>query len=249
MEGSTGMSGSLTAELRTIVELQRVDLKLAELRKACSALPKELEAGRAGLEAARAAGERVEADLEALQKEGRARERRIEEVREGQRKSKARLMKVKTNEEYTALLKEIEYADQQIDQLEEKVLGNMERVEAQQVELKALQERLKVEEEGFGKEKGLKEAELQRVGALLGEEEARRSELTGRLSQDLLASYDRIRANKGGLAVANVSGGVCQGCNQRIPPQTYINIKKNEVLYFCQGCSRILFRADEGLEA
>lgn len=116
------MSGSLTAELQTIIELQRVDLKLAELRKASSAIPRELEAGLAGLEAARAAVERVEADLEALQKEGRVRERRIEEVREGQRKSKARLMEVKTNEEYTALLKEIEYAVQQIDQLEEEEL-------------------------------------------------------------------------------------------------------------------------------
>lgn len=249
MEGSTGMSGSLTAELRTIIELQRVDLKLAELQKSSSAIPRELETGRAGLEAARAAVERVEADLEALQKEDRARERRIEEVREGQQKSKARLMEVKTNEEYTALLKEIEYADQQIGQLEEEVLGSMERVEAQQVELKSLQERLKVEEEGYGKEKGLKEAELQRVGALLGEEEALRSELTGRISRGLLASYNRIRANKGGLAVASVAGGVCQGCNQRIPRQTHIDIRKNEVLFFCQGCSRILFHADDGLEA
>ncbi|MFB3072341.1 MAG: zinc ribbon domain-containing protein [bacterium] len=65
----------------------------------------------------------------------------------------------------------------------------------------------------------------------------------------LLASYDRIRANKGGLAVASVAGGVCQGCNQRIPRQTHIDIRKNEVLFFCQGCSRILFHADDGLEA
>jgi predicted nucleic acid-binding Zn-ribbon protein len=45
-----------------------------------------------------------------------------------------------------------------------------------------------------------------------------------------------------------VLDGVCQGCNQRIPLQTYINIKNDEIIYFCQGCSRILFHADKGHE-
>lgn len=242
------MRGSVTAEMRTIVELQQTDLKLTDLRRAQAAIPRQVAAIRAGLESVQAAVGQVQADLEEHQKEGRARERQIDEVREGQLKSKGRLMAVRTNEEYTALLKEIEYADEQISRLEEEVLGLMERVEVQQVELKGLQERVKVEEERFAKEKGTKKEELERVEALLREEEAWRSELTSRLSEDLLASYDRILANKDGVAAVQVLDGVCQGCNQRIPLQTYINIKNDELLYFCQGCSRILFHADEGLE-
>lgn len=233
-------------ELRTLVQLQRIDLKLAELLKAKDALPKEIEAGRAGLKATQESIEQDKTSIEALQKDSRAKERRIDEVREGQRKSKGRLMEVKTNEEYSALLKEIEYADQQIDQLEEEMLGLMERVEAAQVDLKALQDKLKVEEERFNKEKGVKEEELLRVGALLEDEEALRKEFVGQLPSDLLSNYERIRTSKNGLAVAEVVDAVCQGCNQRIPPQTYIDIKTDAIIYFCQGCSRILFRSDEG---
>jgi predicted nucleic acid-binding Zn-ribbon protein len=245
---SVQVKGSVTAELRTIIELQRTDMKLAELRAAQAAIPRQLAAGRGKLEAAQEAVERTQAELEELQKEGRTRERQIDEAREGQLKSRGRLMEVKTNEEYTALLKEIEYADGQVNQLEEEVLGLMEGVEARHVELKGLLERVKAEQEQFAKEKGTKEEELRRVEAVLQEQEARRAELTGRLAEDLLASYDRIRGNKDGVAAVEVLDGVCQGCNQRIPLQTYINIKNDEIIYFCQGCSRILFHADKGHE-
>jgi predicted nucleic acid-binding Zn-ribbon protein len=228
-----------------LVQLQRVDLKAAELRRAKASIPEEIETGRRGLEAAQAAIEQTRADLEELLKGGRAKERSIEEVREGQIKKKGRLMEVKTNEEYSALLKEIEYADQQVDVLEEELLGLMEKVDSAQAELQSLQERLKVEEERFGKEKGLKEEELQRVVALLDEEEARREEFSRQLPDELLANYERIRSSKNGLAVVQVVDAVCQGCNQRIPTQTYINIKNDEIIYYCQGCSRILFCSDE----
>lgn len=232
-------------EILTLIELQRTDLKVAELRGAKASIPAEIEASRSGLEAAQAAIGRTESDLEGLLKEGRARERRIEEVREGQKKKKGRLMEVKTNEEYSALLKEIEYADRQVDELEEELLGLMERAEACQVELQGLRERFKAEEERFGQEKRVKEEELQRVVSLLEQEEARREDFTRRLPSELLANYERIRSSKNGLAVVRVVDSVCQGCNQRIPTQTYLDIRRDEIIYHCQGCSRILFTSDE----
>jgi hypothetical protein len=221
---------------------------LAELRRTEESIPREIEKKRLGLEAARAELERMEAEIEALNKESRAKERRIEEVREGQRKSKGRLMEVKTNEEYSALLKEIEFADQQISLLEDEVLVILEKAEEAQAELAELREKFEADKERFEQEKSLKLGELERVRERLKEEEARRAELAGRLPGELMTAYERIRRNKGGLAVVAVREGVCQGCNQRIPPQTYIDIKRDEILYFCQGCSRILYHPDEGSE-
>lgn len=237
--------GPLKPELITLVHLQRTDLKLAELLKAKATIPKEIEADRAGLEAAQQSIDKARAEIESLLKEGRAKERRVDEVREGQKKSKGRLMEAKTNEEYTALLKEIDYADQQIDQLEEEMIGQMERVEGAQAGLKEAEERMKVEEERFNRERGVKEEELQRVGALIGDQEARRKEFIEQVPAELLSNYERIRSGRDGLAVVQVVDAVCQGCNQRIPPQTNINIKAGELIYYCQGCGRILFTGDE----
>jgi predicted nucleic acid-binding Zn-ribbon protein len=47
--------------------------------------------------------------------------------------------------------------------------------------------------------------------------------------------------SSGGIAVTEVKGEVCQGCNMNIPPQLYVEIKSNEEIIQCPQCHRILY--------
>jgi predicted nucleic acid-binding Zn-ribbon protein len=44
-----------------------------------------------------------------------------------------------------------------------------------------------------------------------------------------------------GLAVIEVKDEICQGCNMNIPPQLFVELKKNEEIYNCPHCRRIIF--------
>ena len=44
-----------------------------------------------------------------------------------------------------------------------------------------------------------------------------------------------------GHAVSEVREEICQGCNMNIPPQLFVEIKKNEDIYHCPQCRRILY--------
>jgi predicted nucleic acid-binding Zn-ribbon protein len=64
------------------------------------------------------------------------------------------------------------------------------------------------------------------------------------LQADLLSRYRRIADARRGIALAEATGELCGACHVRIRPQVYANLFKNEDLYYCDSCSRILFLRD-----
>jgi uncharacterized protein len=57
---------------------------------------------------------------------------------------------------------------------------------------------------------------------------------------DDMTTYDRLRARKGGRAVAAIKGGICQGCHMP-PPLTHMQqARAGPELVFCNNCGRIM---------
>ncbi len=46
---------------------------------------------------------------------------------------------------------------------------------------------------------------------------------------------------KAGIAIAEARAESCSGCYMSIPPQVYVNVKKNESIITCPNCNRILY--------
>lgn len=71
-----------------------------------------------------------------------------------------------------------------------------------------------------------------------------RADAAAALSPDLLASYETLRSQLGGVAVARLVGGVCDGCHLQIPAVDLDRIRHTpeDTMVHCPECQRILVR-------
>ena len=89
-----------------------------------------------------------------------------------------------------------------------------------------------------------RQAELKdQIGVLAAEQEdlaKRRGTLVETLEPVALQQYERIRMTKGGLAVAKVERGLCQGCRMSLPTQQQQQVRSGRQTVLCSSCGRIL---------
>jgi predicted nucleic acid-binding Zn-ribbon protein len=76
-------------------------------------------------------------------------------------------------------------------------------------------------------------------GRLEGLREQREALIAG-IDPDDLATYQRLRRQKGGRAVAAVKDGVCEGCRMNPPSSQVQRAGTGSELVFCNNCGRIL---------
>lgn len=82
----------------------------------------------------------------------------------------------------------------------------------------------------------LKELKSERAGF-----EGQRSKLTEVLDPTSLQQYEILRKSKGGLAVAKVERGLCQGCRMSLPTHQQQRVRGGHQVVLCSSCGRMLF--------
>lgn len=228
-------------ELERLVDLQRLDSEIAEIETAAAAIPRQIQVMEEGLQKARAALEAATAETDGMQKLRRQKERELDEANGELRKRQGRLYEIKTNQEYSAVLKEIEGLKQKISNLEEEILVLLDRIDAAAKAQVLEKERAGSKEAEFLREKQQKEGELRdlmgRLASLRGAREGR----SKRVEASLLQQYLRLLKSRAGLAVAPASGGSCEGCHVALTPQLYNEVRRNEDVLTCERCGRILY--------
>jgi predicted nucleic acid-binding Zn-ribbon protein len=239
----------LEEQIKRLLEIQQVDLRLAEIHKLRHQLPQEMEKLEAQLKAERDKLEQARAGLESLKLRRRQLERDLEAGGERVRKTQARLFEVKTNKEYQALLKEIETAKEANGVLEEQILLLMEQMEEGAKKLKELEEQTALAERTIsGRQK-----EIQDRMASLDSEESKAQQARQRAAEQTdpacMGTYERVARSHGGIGVARVDGGTCQGCFVSIPPQLYNEILKGGSLIQCPFCQRFLYHLENSGKA
>jgi predicted nucleic acid-binding Zn-ribbon protein len=61
------------------------------------------------------------------------------------------------------------------------------------------------------------------------------------LDTDLLATYEQLRQQKRGLAIASVSDGACAACGTTLTPAQMQSARSTAKAYHCPTCGRILY--------
>jgi hypothetical protein len=145
------------------------------------------------------------------------------------------------------LQSELVSLDRRIAELEDTELEVMEQLEAAQGEF---DRSTASQEELAGRIAALTSERDKGIGAIdgeLAEIVSRRATVIGDLPSDLLALYDRIREQKGGVGAALLRARRCEGCSLEVNPSELAAIAKaasNEVVR-CEDCGRILVRTGE----
>jgi predicted nucleic acid-binding Zn-ribbon protein len=234
----------MNAELKQLIRLQAIDLSIQEIRartqqfpSISKALDAKLKSAQAGLEAAREKVKTNQSQRKKLEGDVSGTETKISKYRD-------QMMSVKTNEEYKAIQKEIEHAQQAIRKLEDEILNLMLEAETVQNEVRTAELRLKQDQQGVDQErKELEKVHQQDVSALESYEKERK-EIENAVSSDILPRYERVRKHRGGIAVAAARNYICEVCKVRIRPQVYQEIMKNDQLIACDACQRILYNPE-----
>jgi predicted nucleic acid-binding Zn-ribbon protein len=237
----------LEEKLSKLYALQKVDSSLDELEEMKGDLPAEV----ADLEAQMNEQENHVQELEATIKQAVVDRDKADletvSLREKIEKYKTQQYQVKSNRQYDALSREIDAAQEMISQHER----NVETLEGKMTVAREDLEKAKAQIEGISKELNEKRQELEEVSKSNEDEELRlkhnREKLVVRIDRSDLAVYERIRKAKGGLAVVPVKRNACGGCYNAVPPQKVLELRKNNRIYTCEHCGRILV-SDEIVE-
>jgi predicted nucleic acid-binding Zn-ribbon protein len=213
--------------------LKRTESDLAEVPRLRKEVEDRLGRDRSRLDAARAA-------LAACQKARKEHETAVADLKAKLSKYKGQLMEVKTNREYTAVLHEIEGVEREIKSRDDLTFAEMEKEEGLAQEVRREERDWKAVEADAGKEIAALDA---RAAALASEVERLRKErdaVAASVPGEALDRYTRV-ARQRGTAAAQAQDGVCQACHVRMRLQIWVEVKKNEQIFQCESCSRILF--------
>jgi predicted nucleic acid-binding Zn-ribbon protein len=228
-------------ELRNLVTLQKRNLEITALEARLKTIPEEIEALQQEVATERANLKAAEDSLSECQKSQRSLESELKSIEDKIEKYKEQLMQVKSNDEYSAMQKQIQSAKEEVSTHEDMILARLDEIDRLQEEVKAQGKEL---EEGLAKVGKLKaelDSEATRLRSELEVRYGERREIESALPKALLEQYEKISTSRGGIAVAEAKDEHCQECNVRLRPQVYNEIRIGDQIITCDSCSRILY--------
>ena len=231
----------MNQNLSPLIELQKLDLRIAEIKEQRRKIPERLQAVDAPLREARQLHQQTSASVEILIKERRSHEQDLEAHEAHTEKMKSRLSELKSNKEYQAHLFEIEVANKKKGDIEEKVLLCMEKIEQLQRTAKEAQEKLNIVEKAYTQEKQALDKLEHTLATELADLEAQRQARSAHVEKGLLSRYNSIKAARKEHALAEIKEGNCSGCRLQLPPQLISEVKRAEDLHTCPYCRRMLY--------
>jgi uncharacterized protein len=230
----------MNQDLEKLIELEKVDREIARLTEEVSALPKRVAAIESKLADDKAAVEKAKAAIKNNEVARRKHEADIQVFQQKIIKYREQSASVKTNDEYRALMHEVEFAEKQISGCEDKILELMISLEAEEKNLKTAEADLKTEVAEVEKEKAEARTRTAEDEELLQGLNQQRDQLRQRVSDSSLAHYDRVMRQRKS-AIAEARDSKCQACYVMLRPQTWEELKTNEQMITCSSCGRILY--------
>ncbi|HEU5232399.1 MAG TPA: C4-type zinc ribbon domain-containing protein [Terriglobales bacterium] len=228
------------ADLEGLIKLEQVDREIGRLSAEVAALPKRVAEIEHQLSDARGKVEQAKAAIKSQEQKRRSLESDIQSQQQKIAKFRDQSLDVKTNEQYKALMHEIQFAEQEIRKAEDKILEIMEGAELFDRQVKVSEAELKTQSVQVEKEKEEARALTAKDEARLKELQADRGGLRSGLTGDLLDLYDRVlKARK--TAIAEAREQRCTACFVLLRPQKWNEIKAGQEVMTCDSCGRILF--------
>src|SRR6202162_1974352 len=188
-------------DIEKLLELQGADKEIRRLQDEVAALPKRVAVIEQKLAGTKAHLEKVRAAAKSDDANRKKFEANIKDLQGKISKYRDQSLDVKTNEQYKALLHEIEFAEAEIAATEDKILELMVNADARDKEVKAAQAELKAEAAEIEKEK-IEARERTAVDEKqLTEWRAKRDQMRAGVSEDLLRHYERVAKFRNALVV------------------------------------------------
>ncbi len=228
-------------DLSLLIELQECDTRLVSLLAGKKNLPEKMTKLEQDFLAFSENIEQNKRKYEEIKNTHTAKEKDIKKINEGIVKAKERLLEVKNNKEYQAILKEIETAEASLGDIETQIISLLEEMDKLAVLVKKDEEILNQHKQKYEEEKNKIQADIASIDTDFTGWEEKRGALTNRVDGALLAKYEKLKKRGNGIGVISVWKAVCNGCHMNIPPQLYNELQKSSELLSCPNCNRIIY--------
>ena len=229
------------ADLERVIALQQLDSAAHDAQRRLAEEPERQKAIDARLEAARQKVASSKARLTESQNARRVLEKDVA-VHQGRlSKFRDQLMSVKTNVEYQAMQKEIEFAQAEVKAIEDKVLERMLEGDELTAAVKRADSELAAEQKATDADRRTLASDVEALKTSLEKIRSERAELVRGIDPQVLAIFDLVARRRNGIAVAQARDGICTICHVRLRPQVFNNIRRNDSIIQCDSCQRILY--------
>lgn len=236
------MPRTRSPDLDALVQLDQQDLRIARLQREIRDLPDDLRAHQREVA-------KIEKEIDLVQQREKACKKEIDERALDTRSNTDQIGKyrvqqnqAKSNDEYSALKRQIEAIEAKNRDLEDLALERYMELDELKARAAELQKVLATAKKALAAEEKVVEGELDKVRAELAEVQAEREEQKRRVNRDILTLYERILAKAAnGRALAGIEGGRCLGCHIEVPRERVGQAHDAQVIVSCPSCSRILF--------
>jgi uncharacterized protein len=230
----------MLSDIENLLKLQDVDKEIRRLHDEIAELPKRVAAIEQKLAGTKAGLEKAHNAVKADEASRRKYDTNIKDLREKISKYRDQSLAVKTNDQYKALMTEIQFAEKEITANEDKILELMVNADTRDKEVKAAQVELKAETAEIEKEKEQARQRTTEDEKLLAEARGKRDQFRGGIREDLLRQYERVSKFRGS-GIAEVRDHKCMGCQVILRPQTYNDVLSGKDIVFCDSCQRVLY--------
>jgi predicted nucleic acid-binding Zn-ribbon protein len=226
------------------MELQGVDSQEEVLKKELACLSEREELG--SLETELTKRKQSYQVIEGKIKENQSRQKRLEDeeaLLEGKiKREEDRLYsgRITNPKELSGIEAEVRSLKAKQDQIETQILICLEEGEGLRKESNQLSQsinRLESEAQKVRERLVSRESDLRSRMEELGQ---KRAELRAVVLEEHLQLYDKLRVERGGLAVAFLLDGVCRGCHMTLPAYRVDKMEDKTAIYRCDFCKRLL---------
>lgn len=227
--------------LEQLIELQKIDSKIASIEGVIKNTPSQIKAVQEKYEKAITGYDSIKAALDENKKTYLALEADLNEKKNNLLNSQSKLSSVQNTKEYESVIRELDTLKKSVadDETKLKEMMNLDfKYESELSKMVELKENLEKELEEVSLSKADEDKEMHDELAKLMQQ---REEHASKIKKSTLMKYDRVRAHRHNVGIASVKDEVCNGCYMHIPPQLYVEVKKDLDVHTCPHCQRILY--------
>ena len=200
-------------------------------------LENQLAASAAALTTVKSKGQHLEMDRKKLELDAGTR-------RESINRLKTQQYETRKNEEFRAMGNEIERYEKEIQQIEDQELELMDQAEKVKAEVAIEEKKAAGSRDSIARQMADLDSKGKALDSQLQQLTAERTELAGKVEEDLLSRFERLFASKGDAAVVALEHEVCTGCHMKVTTQTAHRVKNGKEIVSCEQCGRILYAAE-----
>jgi predicted nucleic acid-binding Zn-ribbon protein len=241
----------MNENLKKLVKLQAVDLKIRELEISAEEFPAQIRDFEAKIAQKQKRVDDIQSRLTAIETESKNLNERVETAQSSLSRSEERLSAIATNREYDAVHAEIEAQKHTVSTAQK-------RREAIDEDRKRLEDQLcgandeleQVRSENQQPIEELKE-KLSSIDSRVAIFVAERNALIPGIERPFVRTYEHIHSHRkrgNALSMVNVLDRTCSVCHMVLEPQLFNDVRKGNRMLLCQSCGSILVWEDDALE-